>query len=173
VSAKPRAGFQEAVQQMLNGFQTYVPAGFVLPSSSGGFSQATVVAQLQQMLAQYPLVDTAKQAYAQAVKNERAAVPPARALMTALKKALVGYFTEGNIVLAQFGITEKPRAKAGSLQTAVAAAKARQTRQTNGTLGKKQKARIALAKDVQAVASTLVPQGPAVAPQPAKPTIAS
>ena len=156
-TAVSRTGFEEALQQMLQGFQTYLPAGMTLQSISGGFGQATVVAQLEAILALYPPVLTAREAVTQAVATQRAAVPGAQALMKALKAALIGFYGPGNPALAKFGIVQKSRAKPSSLQSAVAAVKAQQTRQTNGTL---------------AAQSAFVPSGTATAaPQPASPAV--
>jgi hypothetical protein len=167
VAVIPRTGFEDVVQEMMQGFEKVLPAGSTLPGAGGGYSQATVVAQLQSVLTLYAAVATAKQASSQAVANLRAAVPGAQVLIKALKAAVVGYFGPGAPQLAEFGIVEKPRTKPSSLQDAVKAAKAKQTRLANGTLGKKQKAKAALAVEVQTV---LAPQQSATPSATAKPT---
>jgi hypothetical protein len=159
---------------MLQGFQSFLPAGSTLQSASGGFSQATVVAQLEAILALYAAVAQSKKATSSALATLRAAVPGAQAQMKALKAALVGFYGPVNPALVEFGIAQKSRAKPSSLQNAVKAAKAQHTRQVNGTLGKKQKAKATLTQEAQSVlvpqvtgAGTASPESPAA---PAKPT---
>jgi hypothetical protein len=140
---------------MLQGFQNLIPAGSTLPYAGSGFSQAAVIAQLESVLALYPAVASAKKATSSAVANLRAAVPGARSLLKSLKVALTAFYGSGSPELAEFGIASKTPQKPSSLQNAVKAAKAKQTREANGTLGKKQKAQAALVAQAQSV---LVPQ---------------
>jgi hypothetical protein len=172
-SAIPATGFELQLQQMLQGFQTYVPAGFTFSSVSGGYSQATVVSELTQMLALYTAADQAKAAASAAVKQRAAATPSARSYFKAVKAMVVAYYGKGNPALANFGIVQKVAAARTPIEKAVSAAKVRQTRAANGTLGKRQKAKIALAQEVQSVAANLAPQGPQVAQTTATPPAAT
>ena len=148
-TAVPPKGFQEDLQQMLQGFQKFLPVGSVL--------------------ALYPAIATAKQATSQAVATLHAAVPGAHALRLALKDALIGFYGRGSPSLAEFGVAPKTRAKPSALQSAVAAAKGMQTRQTNGTLGKRQKATLALATAAQAAFAPSAQPQSASSAVPAKP----
>jgi hypothetical protein len=160
VTAKPPAGFQEDLQKMLQGIESYLPAGSVLTAPGGGLSQATIVAQLESALGLYSAVTTAKQAATQAVATLRAAVPGVHALMVQLKAALIALYGRNSPELEQFGLTvAKAAAKPSGLKNAIKGAKAKQTRLANGTLGKKQKAQLAFTAEAQSVASILIPQG--------------
>jgi hypothetical protein len=162
-------GFRQDLQQMLQGWQTVVPSGSAVMSSSGSLTQAAVLAKLQAYLGRYQDLDTdvtvARQARA-AVASQEA---EARQYYAELKLAVTNFLGPQSPMLVQFGISPR-RVRRGltSSQHAVQAAKAKATRALRGTIGAKKKATIKSGsmQFVEPVASpgqSIAPAGTAVA----------
>jgi hypothetical protein len=158
-------GFRLQLQQMLQGWQSVIPAGSSLPQVGGALAQATVVSELQTYLGAYNALDASELA----AKGTRAAVvqqtPGARALYTQLKEALVGFYGSGSPALAQFGL--KPRSKAKPLTAAQKAAmvgQMLQTRKARGIIGKRQRAAVKAGPVTVTLTSTSAAAPTSVAP---------
>jgi hypothetical protein len=168
----PPKGFEQSLAALQQGFKTFVPSGFTLQTVGGPLTQTAILTQLAQILSLYTILNTARaQATAsisQAKTNFAAGLPAAHTLYKSVKASLVAFYGAGNPALEKFGLTVKTVAARSPIEKAVAAAKSRQTRAANGTMGSKQKATVALAQEVQSVAPTLVLKGTNAAPSTTK-----
>jgi len=136
-----RKGIRQALQEMLQGWQTAIPSGSTMTSGGGTLEQSAVVGQLQAYLGVFTTLD----AQTTSLKETRAQVAAQQAEIRqyydGLKLAVASYFGAKSPQLAQFGLAPKKAPKAlTSTQLAVKAAKAMATRVLRGTTSKKKKA---------------------------------
>jgi hypothetical protein len=136
-------GIRQDLQQMLQGWQTVVPSGSTMMSSSGSLSQAAVLEQLQAYLGPYldldALVTDARKVRAQAASQ----LTEAQQYLAVLKLAVANSYGSQSPTLVQFGLKpRKTRRVLTSSELAVQAAKAKATRTLRGTIGATKKARI-------------------------------
>jgi hypothetical protein len=133
-------GFQEALQDLLQGIEAVIPDGGSLAAVNGTYTKTAMVAQLESALTLYGDVSAQETALLSARIALKAGIPAVRQYYAELKGVLTGFYHAGNPVLAQFGF--KPK-KAPAVQTtaekAVAVVKRTETRQLRGTMGKKEK----------------------------------
>jgi len=136
-------GFRQDLQQMLQGWQTVVPSGSTMTSSSGSLSQAAVLEQLQAYLGPYLDLDGLVTGVGKARAQAASQLTEAQQYLAVLKLAVTNSFGSQSPTLVQFGLRpRKTRRTLTSSQLAVQAAKAKATRTLRGTIGATKKARI-------------------------------
>lgn len=127
-------GFRQVLQQMLQGWQTAVPVGSTMQSSSGDLSQAAVLETLQGYVKGYTTLDAQVTELAQVRAQVKSTSAEARQYIDVLKRAVTNFYGPGSPQLIQFGFQpKKPRKPMSSSTLAVRAAKAKATRELRGT----------------------------------------
>ena len=127
-------GFRQVLQDMLQGWQTVVPVGTTMQSSSGGLSQAAVLETLQGYVEGYTTLDTQVTELAKARAQVKSTSAEARQYIDVLNRALINFYGPESPQLVQFGLQPKKARKPMSSETlAVRAAKAKATRELRGT----------------------------------------
>ncbi len=136
-----RKGFRQALQEMLQGWQTAIPSGSTMTSGGGTLEQSAVLGQLQAYLGVFTTLDAQTTSLKETRAQLEATQVEARQYYDGLKLAVASYFGANSPQLAQFGFAPKKARKAlTSTQLAVKAAKAQATRVLRGTTSKKAKA---------------------------------
>jgi hypothetical protein len=136
-----RKGFRQALQEMLQGWQTAIPSGSTMTSGGGTLEQSAVLGQLQAYLGVFTTLDAQTTSLKETRAQLEATQVEARQYYDGLKLAVTSYFGANSPQLAQFGFTPRKARKAlTSTQLAVKAAKAQATRVMRGTTSKKAKA---------------------------------
>jgi len=137
-----RKGLRQALQEMLQGWQTAVPTGSTMSSSDGTLVQGAVLGQLQAYLGVYTTLDAQATSLKQTRLQLATKIAEARQYYDVLKAAVINSFGPRNPQLAQFGLQpKKTRKPLSGSQRAIKAAKAKITRQLRGTVSKAEKAK--------------------------------
>ncbi len=161
-----KVGFVVHVENLLSGLTSdSAPDVNSLVVAGTSYSKAQVLAKLKAMLAAYSAVSNARQAFLAASSARKAQQPAASAFVTNLRSVLKQLLAQNPATLASMGIEVKPRAKRSPASNAIAAAKAKATRQARGTLGKKQRAQQEAQASVVVVGADGKPLGSAVSPE--------
>jgi hypothetical protein len=127
-------GFRQVLQDMLQGWQTVVPVGSTMQSSSGGLSQAAVLETLQGYVKGYTTLDAQVTELTQVRAQVKSASAEAHQYIDVLKRALINFYGPASPQLVQFGLQPKKARKPMSSETlAGRAAKAKATRVLRGT----------------------------------------
>jgi hypothetical protein len=133
------SAFEAQLVKMDEGIDANLPAGTSLTINGTVVKQAAIDTQLQNWIAVFKAVDTAKATYQAAVTARVAITVAAMTYYKALKAAIKLQFGAQSPLLASFGITADKPASTTTQQKMVAVAKRAQTRQVRGTTGKKAK----------------------------------
>jgi hypothetical protein len=131
--------FESQLSQMDQGVVKYLPATVSLTLEGTPTKQPAIDTSLKGWLTTFAAVETARQAYQDAVKARLAITVEARTFYKALKLALKQYFGSQSATLANFGIAPDKAATQSTKTKMVAAAKREQTRKVRGTTSKKAK----------------------------------
>jgi hypothetical protein len=172
-------GFRQELQQMLQGWQTVIPSGSTIQSSSGNLTQAAVLEQLQEYLGVYTTLDATVTALKQVRTQAKSQLPEARQYLDVLRVAVANAFGPKSPQLVQFGFQpKKPQKGLTATALAVRAAKAAATRKLRGTMSKKQKApiktgpmKVSVQPDQQATQGSASQGTTAVSSTPADPAV--
>jgi hypothetical protein len=127
--------------------ESVLPAGTSLTINGVAVKQAVIDTTLQNWIAIFKAVDTAKAAYQSAVTARLGITVAARTYYKALKAALKLQFGPQSPLLASFGISVDKPGVTSTKTRLVAAAKRNQTRALRGTKGKNQRAAIVVVGD--------------------------
>jgi hypothetical protein len=136
------AKFETELVDMDNGVLTNLPPTTSLTINGNAQKQPAIDTQLKGYITAFKAVDTAKQAYQDAVKARLALTIEARDYYKALKAAVKSFFGAQSAQLASFGITPDKASSSTTKTKMVASAKRQTTRTLRGTKGKVQKAAI-------------------------------
>lgn len=132
MSTTPKMTKEEALEEMLSGFQNDLPAALKNITLNGKIlTPAQVEAQIQGLLPTFAAVDTAHLAYTKAVANRYAVEPQVNALLAGLRQLVKQLFPGDVATQAKFGVTTKARAKPSALTVAASVEKAKVTREKN------------------------------------------
>jgi hypothetical protein len=131
------SAFEAQLVKMDEGIDANLPAGTSLMINGTAVKQAAIDTQLQNWIAIFKAVDTAKATYQSAVTARLAITVAAKTYFKALKAAIKLQFGAQSPLLASFGITTDKPVSTTTQQKMVAAAKRTQTREVRGTTGKK------------------------------------
>ncbi len=145
ITSQPKAvapsKFEAEMVKLDQGVDTELPAGVSLTINGVAQKQGVIDTTLQNWIAIFKAVDTAKASYQTAVAARLAITAAAKAYVKALKAVIKAYFGPQSAQLAAFGIAADKARTTTAQGNMVAAAKRKQTRTLHGTtLGKKQKA---------------------------------
>jgi hypothetical protein len=149
-----RHGFETQVTKALAGVDQYLPAATTLVLNERSVTQSEIVKELRDLLQLFEDLRSARtraRTQLHAVRNE---VVRARALYTALERAMTAYFGRGNPKLAQFGYALGLREPMTAATSVKAQARAQLTRALRHTMGPRQKALL------QSTAPSTVTVGP-------------
>jgi hypothetical protein len=138
-TSKLHHGFESQLNQMAFGVASTLPPTATLVLAGKTWTQPSL---LQSLRSTQSLMEGLRDAKIQVARTRQVLeddVPRAHALLTALSAALQGYFGKEHPQLANFGVPVGTRRPPSSDTLALAAAKARATRQLRHTLGSRQR----------------------------------
>jgi len=136
------AQFETELTEMDQGILANLPPTSSLTINGTTQKQPAIDTQLKGYITTFKAVDTAKQAYQDAVKARLAITLEARDYYKALKASVKSFFGSQSALLASFGITPDKASSSTTKTKMVASAKRQTTRTLRGTKGKVQKAAI-------------------------------
>ena len=139
-------GLQRKAVSLVAGMQKDLTPKQSLTVIGKVMTQVQIIAQIQAITALYTAVDDAKSALKQQEQARADGLPAARLFIEGLEAALKAQFGIRNPQLEDFGIgIPGAKTQRTAEQKAISAAKARQTREAHGIMGKKQRAAITVA----------------------------
>ena len=137
-----RTTLQNQTQKLIAGLQKHAQTVPSLVLGGATFTNAEIVAVLQERLASANTVQGTRALWQNAVKADKDERAKHKAFVSGLRQALGVAFAGSVDTLADFGLVARKKAVLTPKQRTDAAAKARATRAARHTMGSKQKAKV-------------------------------
>jgi hypothetical protein len=161
------SNIQTQLEGLLAGLKLGLPTGVTLTINGQSLDANAAATMLQQLLAPFDAVDTAKAEYEQALAVRDEAIPATKKTAGVVTQAVLAYCGGDTTKLTQFGIEPpKERRQLTSEEYVARAQKAAETRKLRGTLGKRQKEGVKSQSDVTVSTTSTLPGTPAPSPAP-------
>jgi hypothetical protein len=161
-----KGGLQARLNELKAGVAKNFTATTKLMAGGTTYTQTSLEAKIDQMLAPYADLASARSKLQSARTEVKASAVGSRQTVDTVEAALKGMYGTTNPVLLDFGIgLPQPRPQLTAAQHVARAAKAAETRKLRNTMGPKQKAAI---KSNSTIEVTAAPVQPAPPPAPAE-----